>query len=77
MQGWWDRLFPPPATLPYKISLWVSDIRGQKMHEVGSVPHNSTFSSSNGDDPHSIQRLPDGKTLSFLARDSVWTVPAD
>lgn len=75
LQGWWNRLFPPP--LPYKVSLWVSDLRGQKMHEVGSVPHDNTFSLGDKDDPGSIQWLPDGKTLSFLARGSVWTVPAD
>jgi hypothetical protein len=78
LQGWWDRFFPRDTTLPYKISLWVSDLRGQGMHEVGSVPHDSTFSwVTDGDYPNSVQWLPDGKTLSFLARRSVWTVPAD
>lgn len=78
LQGWWDRLLHRGTPLPYKVSLWVSDIRGQKMHEVGSVPHDSTFSwVTDGNYPNSVQWLPDGKTLSFLARGSVWTVPAD
>jgi len=78
LQGWWDRLFPHNPTTPYKVSLWVSDIHGQRMHKVGEVPHvGNVFSSVDENYPSSVQWLPDGKTLSFLAHGSVWTVPAD
>jgi len=77
LEGWRDRLFPRNKTMPYKISLWVSDLRGQQMHEVGSVPHGNDFNPGNRENPNYAQWLPDGKTLSFLAKGAVWTVSAD
>ncbi len=78
LQRWWDRFFPPAERPPYKITLWVSGLRGKGAHEVGSVPHNNMFSTdTDWEYPNSIQWLPDGKTLSFLCGKSLWTVPSD
>jgi hypothetical protein len=78
LQQWWDRLFPRDNPQPYRLSLWVSGIHGEGMHEVGSVPHGTMFGNIDIEEyPHATQWMPDGKTLSFIHRKSVWTVPAD
>ena len=63
----------PPRV--YKISLWVSHADGTQMREVGvqAIGKGSTATS----DPSRLLWLPDGKHLSFLLNDNLYTVPAD
>ena len=67
----WLRL-PSPAPVT---GLWVSNRDGTKMRLIGTLPLKS------GRDPRDIltnpQWTPDGKRVSFISRDALYTVPAD
>lgn len=57
------------------VSLWISELRGRGLHPLGEIryadknqmPYNGIWE---------LQWLPDGKRLSFLYQDALWTVPA-
>lgn len=66
--------------LPDMYSLWVSDLKGGHMREIGHVEAQSekTTSSPTGDRTHAPQTVrwtPGGKRLSFLYKDALYTVP--
>ena len=74
------RLFPSSAMQNQEIlGIWVSQIDGSKMHEVGHIkkplrPFNDNTETDNLDD---IEWLPDGRHLSFVYKDTLWMIEAD
>jgi len=64
----------PPIT---SVSLWVSQIDGTRMHEIGSIQAPQALKESQGLDLlGDIQWVPGGKRLSFFYQNALWTVPA-
>lgn len=58
--------------------IWVSDVDGSHVHEIGF--HEMTRiegQQAMSDILIALQWTPDGKRLSFLYKDALWTVPAD
>jgi hypothetical protein len=51
--------------------IWVSDIHGDEMH-----PLITGGSGAQADDPHFVRWTPDQSRISFVCRDSLYTVPA-
>ena len=64
------RLFPALKTLPQaRVSLWVSNLDGSRMKELGYVKGIAFIPS--------LRWLPDGKRMSFIYDKALYTVPAD
>ncbi len=63
-----------------RFALWVSGVRGERMHEVGSFPYEETVLGlarmRRLRSESCLRWLPDGRTLSFIYGGSLWTVPA-
>jgi hypothetical protein len=55
--------------------IWVSHLDGSQMHEIGHIPARPR--EQYGVEIEGLHWLPDGKKLSFLYKDALWTVPAD
>ena len=53
--------------------LWTSQLNGQGMHEVGFIDCNENDHSYSD----SIRWTPDGKKLSFIYKDELWTIPVE
>ena len=70
------RILPMVKLVPKTVTgLWVSQIDGSNLHEIG---HLDNPSGPNKIPPIDYVRwLPDGKKLSFVYRDALYTVPAD
>jgi hypothetical protein len=63
-----------------RYDLWVSDLAGIVITEIGSVEGSSESSSSSATGiryywPQDIKWNPDGARISFHYRDALWTVP--
>src|SRR5262249_55625630 len=90
--SWLHKIFPSYRVTSHHVcELWVSRLDGNDMHEVGhlelnpqtSIPQSSMavarqlLTYALQDHPDQIRWLPDGKRLSFLYKDALYTVPAD
>lgn len=62
------------STMRAKDELWASRLDGSSMHCIGQ---SDWFYHPKKDFPHAVHWLPDGKHLSFLYLDELYTVPAD
>ena len=68
------------ASLSYTSLVWVSRIDGSRMHEIGCTPLKMLEELGivdMNDVPEFIEWQPDGKRLSFLLKNTLYTVPAD
>ncbi len=72
LHRWW----PSYKAIPQKTTaLWVSGTLGENLHEIGHIPiteHGRHFYLLDY-----VRWQPDGKTLSFVSNDTLYTVPAD
>lgn len=75
---WQNRFFPRiPIHRTYTQGLWVSDMEGRGMHEIGHVPN---YPDANGDTTPKLSRvmwLPDGKQVSFVYHHKFYVAPAE
>ncbi|MCW3051140.1 MAG: hypothetical protein JWN14_310 [Chthonomonadales bacterium] len=76
LMHWLRRLFPQKVS-PVQASaeIWISRSDGREMHEVGRLLLSDEDEKI--DPLHGLQWLPSARRLSFLNKDSLWTVPAD
>lgn len=66
----WQREFPfVRSETRYLASLWVSGLDGSDLREIGHL--------GAGEDLRRIAWTPDGRRLSYVYRDTLWTVPVD
>jgi hypothetical protein len=70
---WLERLFPPRFTM----KLIVRKLDGMDRREIGSIVTDEAPSPMNDDAPSSLRWTPDGKKLSYIYKDYLYTVPAD
>lgn len=69
---WFPSLRPAPRHI---LQLRTSRLDGSGVHEIGrmEIPNNTASTEL----PHNLSWLPDGKRLSFIYQQALWTVPAD
>lgn len=58
--------------------VWVSNLAGKGMRQIGAleIEYDKDLGPTS-EIPHTVRWLPDGKQLSFLYKNALWTVPAD
>ena len=72
---WLRRVFlhlAPPSTAA---QLWFSRADGREMHEAGYIVLKGSI--DDAELPHDLRWLPSEKSLSFVCKNALWTIPAE
>jgi hypothetical protein len=76
-EKWLRRLFPSLPSKPIITeSLWICQTDGQGLQEIGHVPGKTAASGDADEQLTDLQWLPDGKQISFIYQNMLYTVPA-